>query len=140
MKDVSHICGNMQTTQGSFTAGCPGHMHSNTFKHSAAFFASKNLLSLWKSWKHLTLSDEGVLMRRLSVYWTSVSCRLFFFLDAVASLGFMLETDKVMFLRFCQILGISSAYHQHIFRLSSGFHQAIFRVSSGYLQVILRLS
>ena len=81
MKDVSHICGNMQTTQGSFTAGCPGHMHSNTFKHAAAFFASKTLLSLLKSWKHLTLSDEGVLVRRLSVYWTSVSCRLFFFFD-----------------------------------------------------------
>ena len=26
VKDVSHICGNMQTTQGSFTAGCSGHM------------------------------------------------------------------------------------------------------------------
>ena len=41
MKDVSHICGNMQTTQGSFTAGCPGHMHSNTFKHATAFLPQK---------------------------------------------------------------------------------------------------
>ena len=50
-------------------------------KTCGSVFASKNLLSLWKSWKHLTLSDEGVLVRRLSVYWTSVSWRLYFFLD-----------------------------------------------------------
>ena len=30
------------------------------------------------------------------------------FLDAMASLESMLESERVMFLRFCQILGISS--------------------------------
>ena len=30
------------------------------------------------------------------------------FLDAMASLEPMLESERVMFLRFCQILGISS--------------------------------
>ena len=45
------------------------------------------------------------------------------FLDALASLGSMLEsqsvTDSFMFLRFCQILGISSGYVQSMFRVCS---------------------
>ena len=88
------------------------------------------------------------------------------FLDALASFGSMLESDSVshslMFLRFCQILGISSGYVQsmfrvcseyvqgmesdslshvfeilsnlgHIIRLSSGYVQGMFRVCSGYV-------
>ena len=41
------------------------------------------------------------------------------FLDALASLRFVLESEWVMLLRLCQILGISSVYVQGIFRVGS---------------------
>ena len=52
------------------------------------------------------------------------------FLDALASFGSMLESDSVshslMFLRFCQILGISSGR----FKVCSKCVQRVFRVCS----------
>ena len=53
-------------------------------------------------------------------------------LDALASLGSMLESQWVMFLRVGQILGISSGYLQGRFRVCSGY--VLFRVCKGYVQ------
>ena len=57
-----------------------------------------------------------------------------YFLDALASLGSMLESESVSesltFLRFCQILGISSGYLQGMFRVCSECVQRVFRVCS----------
>ena len=65
------------------------------------------------------------------------------FLDALASLGSMLESQSVsqwvMFLRFCQILGISSGYLQGMFRVCSGYIQGMFRVCSEYGQSMFRV-
>ena len=64
-------------------------------------------------------------------------------LDALASLGFMLEsqcvTESFMFVRFCQILGISSGYLQGIFRVGSVYGQGMVRVCSGYVQGMFRV-
>ena len=61
-------------------------------------------------------------------------CQPFFsvlrFLDALASLVSMLESDWVMFLRFCQILGISSSYLQGMFKVCFGYVQGMFKVCS----------
>ena len=53
------------------------------------------------------------------------------FLDALASLESMLESEWVMLLRFCQIWGISSGHLQGMFRVCSGYVQSMFRVCSG---------
>ena len=53
-----------------------------------------------------------VLFGRLLMYFN-------YFLDALASLGSMLESQSLTFLRFCQILGISSGYLQGMFRVCS---------------------
>ena len=61
------------------------------------------------------------------------------FLDALASLGSMLESQSVtqsfMFLRFCQILGISSGYVQGIVRCV----QSVFKVCSECVQSVFRV-
>ena len=65
------------------------------------------------------------------------------FLDALASLGSTLESQSVsksfMFLRFCQLLGISSGYVQGMFRVCSEYVQVMFRVCSGYVQSRFRV-
>ena len=45
-----------------------------------------------------------------------------------------------MFLRFGQILGISSEYVQSIFRVCSKCVQSVFRVCSEYVQSVFRVS
>ena len=44
-----------------------------------------------------------------------------------------------MFLRFCQILGISSGYLQGMFRVCSEYVQGMFRVCSGHVQSMFRV-
>ena len=44
-----------------------------------------------------------------------------------------------MFLRFCQILGISSGYVQSMFRVGSGYVQSRLRVCSEYVQSMFRV-
>ena len=65
------------------------------------------------------------------------------FLDALASLGSMLESQSVsqsfMFLRFCQILGISSGYLQSVFRVCSKCVQSVFKVCSKCVQSAFRV-
>ena len=65
------------------------------------------------------------------------------FLDALASLGSMLEgqsvTESLMFLRFCQILGISSGCVQDMFRVFSECVQSVFRVFSECVQSVFRV-
>ena len=59
------------------------------------------------------------------------------FSDALASLGFMLESESVsgslMFLRFCQIFAIFSGYLQGMFRVYSEHVQGMIRVCSEYV-------
>ena len=62
-----------------------------------------------------------------------------FFLDEIASLGSMLESQWFMFLRFCQILGISSGCVQDMFRVCSEYVQSMFRVCSKYVQSMFRV-
>ena len=99
---------------------------------------------LWETNLHLHVflsNHRGSILQRKNLEKLAlVGCNSF--LDALTSLGSMLESHsvsgQVMFLRFCQILGISSGYLQTIIRLSSGYLQAIIWLSSGYLQAYLQ--
>ena len=62
------------------------------------------------------------------------------FLDALASLGSMLESDSVTnVFEICQILGISSDYLQCMIRVCSGYVQSVFRVCSECVQSLFRV-
>ena len=65
------------------------------------------------------------------------------FLDALASLGSMLKSqwvsESLMFLRFCQILGISSEYVQSMFSVCSECVQNLLRVCSECVQSVFRV-
>ena len=76
--------------------------------------------------------------------YISISHKLSF-LDALACLGSMLENESVsdsfMFLRFGQILGISSEYVQGMFRVGSECVQSVFRVCSEcvYIMIVVKI-
>ena len=63
------------------------------------------------------------------------------FLDAMASLEFMLESERVgdVFFGFCQILGISSGCVQDMFRVCSECVQSVFRVCSECVRSVFRV-
>ena len=62
-----------------------------------------------------------------------------FFLDALASLESMLESECLMFLKFCQILGISSECAHSVPRVCSECVQSFFRVFSEFFQSFFRV-
>ena len=108
------------------------HTSTNYFLFSLAI---ADLTILFMGRRYFCSFLYVVLILILSLCWfptIELYHGLFFFLDALTSLGSMLETQRLIHVfehlsNLGHIIRLSSDYHQAIFRLSLGYHQAISR-------------